>query len=112
MHYQEFIDSLDRNTCPVELEPCLKALWYDAKGEWDTAHEIVQQIDDVTAARIHAYLHRKEGDDWKIIAEVTGNYQTKVVMDVPKVSSDNLRLKINATNGCKMAQVSEIRVYS
>jgi len=34
------------------------------KDEWDTAHEIVQQIDDAEAARIRAYLHRKEGDDW------------------------------------------------
>ena len=42
----------------------MRALWYDAKGEWDAAHEIVQGLDDVTAARIHAYLHRKEGDEW------------------------------------------------
>jgi hypothetical protein len=24
----------------------------------------VQQLDTVMAARIHAYLHRKEGDNW------------------------------------------------
>ncbi|MGB5495470.1 MAG: hypothetical protein WBM97_13445, partial [Sedimenticolaceae bacterium] len=42
----------------------MRALWYDAKGEWDRAHEIVQQLDDVMAARGHAYSHRKEGDDW------------------------------------------------
>jgi hypothetical protein len=64
MHYQEFMDSLDQDNCPSALEPCLRALWYDAKGEWHTAHEIVQEIDDAMAARIHAYLHRKEGDDW------------------------------------------------
>ena len=64
MHYQEFMASLDQDRCPGGLEPCLRALWYDAKGEWDTAHEIVQQLDDVMAARVHAYLHRKEGDDW------------------------------------------------
>ena len=64
MRYQEFMDSLDQDSCPSALEPCLRALWFDAKGEWDTAHEIVQQVDDVTAARIHAYVHRKEGDDW------------------------------------------------
>ena len=64
MQYREFIDSLDQDACPGRLEPCLQALWYDAKGEWDTAHEVVQQMDDVMAARIHAYLHRKEGDDW------------------------------------------------
>ena len=64
MHYQEFLDSLEQHSCPGGLEPCLRALWYEAKGEWDAAHQIVQQVDDVMAARIHAYLHRKEGDDW------------------------------------------------
>ncbi|MEN8213049.1 MAG: hypothetical protein ABFR19_01685 [Pseudomonadota bacterium] len=64
MQYQAFIDSLEENNCPGGLEPYLQALWYDAKGEWGRAHEIVQQMDDVTAARIHAYLHRKEGDEW------------------------------------------------
>jgi len=62
--YQEFIDSLDRPSCPGGMDPCLQALWHDARGEWDTAHEIVQAISGRTAARIHAYLHRKEGDDW------------------------------------------------
>ena len=39
-------------------------LWYDATGDWNTAHEIVQRLDNAAAARIHAYLHRKQGDDW------------------------------------------------
>ena len=64
MRRQEFLDSLDQDTSPAGLSPCLRALWYDAKGEWQKAHEIVQQVDDLMAARIHAYLHRKEGDDW------------------------------------------------
>lgn len=64
MFYQKFIESLDASACPDGLEPCLCALWYDANGDWDTAHEIVQQRSDRMAARIHAYLHRKEGDDW------------------------------------------------
>lgn len=64
MAYQAFIDSLGEDACPAGLEPCLRALWYDAQGNWGQAHEIVQNMDDVMAARIHAYLHRKEGDDW------------------------------------------------
>jgi len=64
MRYREFTNSLGGDACPGGLEPCLRALWYDAKGEWDAAHEIVQRLDTVMAARIHAYLHRKEGDDW------------------------------------------------
>jgi len=40
----------------------LRALWYDAHGDWDTAHRIVQALPDVHAMWIHAYLHRKEPD--------------------------------------------------
>ena len=64
MRYKAFIDSLVHDACPDGLEPCLQALWYDARDKWDTAHEIVQARNDAMAARIHAYLHRKEGDDW------------------------------------------------
>ena len=64
MEYQEFVEGVEEQACPEGLEPALQALWYDARGEWHMAHEIVQQMDDVTAARIHAYLHREEGDDW------------------------------------------------
>ena len=64
MQYKDFIDSLEQNTYPDGLDPNLQALWYDAKGDWNRAHEIVQKMDGVIAARIHAYLHRKEGEDW------------------------------------------------
>ena len=64
MNYQEFIDSLKSNECPQQLDPCLRALWYEASGDWHTAHEIVQQLDSAGAARVHAYLHRKQGDIW------------------------------------------------
>lgn len=40
----------------------LRALWYDLNGDWDTAHSIVQKMDDRNAMWIHAYLHRKEPD--------------------------------------------------
>jgi hypothetical protein len=49
---------------PEGLSIYLTALWYDAKGNWDKAHELIQDIDDAKAAWIHAYLHRKEGDVW------------------------------------------------
>ncbi len=64
MNHQEFIDSLKHDSCPDGLDHCLQALWYDAAGDWNRAHEIVQNIHHAKAARIHAYLHRKEGDDW------------------------------------------------
>jgi hypothetical protein len=40
----------------------LRALWHDLHGDWDTAHRIIQQLSDVHAMWIHAYLHRKEPD--------------------------------------------------
>lgn len=63
MRYDEFINKLEL-TNHGELDPCLRALWHDANGDWQAAHEIVQSIDSTMAARIHAYLHRKEGDIW------------------------------------------------
>ena len=40
----------------------MRALWYDLHDDWDAAHRIVQQLSDVPAMWIHAYLHRKEPD--------------------------------------------------
>lgn len=59
---EEFQKSLADVHPPSSVPPCLQALWYDAKGDWIAAHTIIQDLDDVTAAWIHAYLHRKEGD--------------------------------------------------
>lgn len=47
---------------PVHLAPPLRALWHDARGQWDHAHHIAQDVDDADGAWVHAYLHRKEGD--------------------------------------------------
>lgn len=47
-----------------EYSAMLKALWHDGNGDWDKAHDQVDSLDGTSAARIHAYLHRKEGDQW------------------------------------------------
>lgn len=44
------------------MNPYLKALEEDQKGNWEAAHELVQDLSTPEAAWIHAYLHRKEGD--------------------------------------------------
>jgi hypothetical protein len=41
----------------------LLALWWDGQGNWDHAHEVAQEIEDRDGAWVHAYLHRKEGDE-------------------------------------------------
>jgi hypothetical protein len=44
------------------LSHALQALRYDAKGDWQAAHEQAQAQEDTQGAWVHAYLHRKEGD--------------------------------------------------
>ena len=48
---------------PQDASVYLQALWYDAKGDWEKAHTLIQDVEDKDAAWIHAYLHRKEGDN-------------------------------------------------
>ena len=48
---------------PHSLTPSLRAMWHDANGDWESAHRIVQDDDSREAAWVHAYLHRREGDD-------------------------------------------------
>jgi hypothetical protein len=47
---------------PPAVAPALLALWHDARGHWDKAHTVAQDVEDETGAWVHAYLHRKEGD--------------------------------------------------
>ena len=57
-----FKDSLSGKEPPENSSVYLKGLWYDARGEWDKAHTLIQDVNDNNASWIHAYLHRKEGD--------------------------------------------------
>ncbi len=58
----EFKASLAQDAPPEGLAQALEALWQDGKGDWHAAHKLTQGLDDATGTRIHAYLHRKEGD--------------------------------------------------
>jgi hypothetical protein len=58
----EFRQSLTAPDPPAGLSHALGGLWWDAKGDWKRAHESAQQDEGVEGAWVHAYLHRKEGD--------------------------------------------------
>ncbi len=62
MDLQTFKNSLANPEPPPNLSLALQALWWDAKGDWDKAHQRAQERDDAAGAHVHAYLHRKEGD--------------------------------------------------
>jgi hypothetical protein len=61
MTLDEFKKTLT-GSAPPALKPVLVALWHDARGDWDRAHEVAQDVPDPDGAWVHAYLHRKEGD--------------------------------------------------
>ena len=62
MSLKEFQRSLAAEAPPAGTGKVLQALWHDARGDWSRAHEIVQSEKGKASARVHAYLHRKEGD--------------------------------------------------
>jgi hypothetical protein len=47
---------------PAGLTHALAGLWWDAKGDWERAHEYAQQDEGRDGSWVHAYLHRKECD--------------------------------------------------
>ena len=61
MNSEEFTKSLAGDAPPAELSAPLKALWWDAKGDWAQAHAQVDELETREAMAVHAYLHRKEG---------------------------------------------------
>jgi len=54
--------SLPRAAPPPGCPAAVVALWHDAKGDWEAAHRVAQDIEGADGAWVHAYLHRKEGD--------------------------------------------------
>ena len=64
MTFKEFKSSLNHSHPPATANDLLLALWYDAKGDWHTAHRIAQDVLTPDGSWVHAYLHRKEGDQW------------------------------------------------
>jgi hypothetical protein len=84
MTVNEFKVTLKENSVPKEISNELKALWYDAKGDWNKAHQIVQSMHTKNAAWVHAYLHRKEPDEWNASYwySIAGREKPKIPYDV------------------------------
>lgn len=64
MDVQEFKNSMSDREIPGGLTVHMQALWYDGKGDWTKAHDLIDSLGDKRSAHLHAYLHRKEGDLW------------------------------------------------
>jgi len=61
---EDFEQSLGLDAPHGDWPAPLKALWWDAKGDWEKAHDLVDGATMSMAKWVHAYLHRKEGDEW------------------------------------------------
>jgi hypothetical protein len=62
MDLATFRASLSAAEPPPTLSHALRALWLDARGNWDRAHDAAQADEGAPGDWVHAYLHRKEGD--------------------------------------------------
>jgi hypothetical protein len=64
MSFAEFLQSASGGgPLPSKIRSALAALWCDRHGDWHGAHELAQANGDKNSAWVHAYLHRKEGDE-------------------------------------------------
>lgn len=50
--------------------------------------------------------------EWKVVAEVSGNYQRLRRHTFPAVETDAIRVQVTATNGAAEARIYEIRCYA
>ena len=88
-NYLEFQESLQNDKPDVEWQDGLKALWYDAKGDWEASHNIAQDLPTQLGSLIHAYLHRKEGDEFN-----AGYWYRQSNSSFPKISLEDELQKI------------------
>ena len=65
MTLDQFTETLTQPQPPAGLSPILQALWYDGRNDWEAAHNVAQSREGTPEYdRLHAYLHRKEGDQF------------------------------------------------
>ena len=62
MSIEEFKQSLSLPAPPSDFSLHKQALWFAGRGDWENAHQIIQEMNDDFSSRIHAFLHRQEGD--------------------------------------------------
>jgi hypothetical protein len=62
MDLADFTASIALAEPPAGLGLALQGLWWEAKGDWNRAHERAQEDHTPNGSIVHAYLHRVEGD--------------------------------------------------
>lgn len=80
-NYTEFKRTLDQAAPDAAWPDALKALWFDATGDWESSHNIAQDMHTTMGSWMHAYLHRKEGDKFN-----AGYWYRQVGRSYPEIS--------------------------
>jgi hypothetical protein len=63
MSFDDLRQSIARDPAPpAGASLAVQALWHDARGDWEGAHNCAQDDSSRDGSWVHAYLHRKEGD--------------------------------------------------
>ena len=61
---EAFRAALKGRVPPRDWSASFRALWWEARGNWEASHNIAQELPTSWGSWLHAYLHRKEGDLW------------------------------------------------
>ncbi len=62
MTLDEFHKSAVAGIEPSGLALPLRALWWAARGNWASAHDLIDEDETPDGMWVHAHLHREEGD--------------------------------------------------
>jgi hypothetical protein len=62
MNIADFQATIEKDLADRDLSAPLQALWWDAKGDWTRAHQLVDELETPEGMAVHAYLHRKQGE--------------------------------------------------
>lgn len=82
--YGDFRNTLQNKKPDADWSEALKSLWYDASGDWKASHDIAQDLHNDLGSWIHAYLHRKEGDEFN-----AGYWYRRANREFPVISVEN-----------------------
>lgn len=64
MEQEVFKASVNSGQMPAGLTIYQETLWHAGAGNWNKAHDLIQDLPGKDAALLHAHLHRVEGDQW------------------------------------------------
>ncbi len=78
-----FRETLKEAAPPPRWNRSLQSLWWDARGDWHKAHDLADGLNTQAGSWIHAYLHRREGDEWN-----AAYWYNKAGKPFPRISLD------------------------